>query len=203
VEDGDRQDTFRLLFVCTGNICRSPVAEIMARHLLIGGLGGNEAGRFEVSSAGVSAVVGEMMHPDTRDELRPWNLDGLVAGEFRARQLRSSMVRRADLVLGANLRHRSAVVEREPAGLRTTFSLREFAALADAVDGDMLPPEDPVKRAFELVEQARMKRGLVPLDPDDLVVPDPMGQRIEVHRRAVMLITDAVYRIVGKILPPR
>jgi protein-tyrosine phosphatase len=201
--DGNRQETFRLLFVCTGNICRSPAAEIMTKHLLIGGLGGNLARRFEVTSAGVGAVVGEMMHPDTRDELRPWGLDGLIAGEFRARQLRSSMVRRADLVLGANVRHRSAVVEREPAGLRTTFALREFAALADAVDGDMLPPEDPVKRAFELVEQARMKRGLVATDPEDLKIPDPMGQSYEAHHRAVMLITDAVYRIVTKILPPR
>jgi protein-tyrosine phosphatase len=117
-------ETFRLLFVCTGNICRSPVAEIMARHILIGKLGGREAARFQISSAGVGAVVGEMMHPDTRDELRPWGLDGLVAGEFRARQLRSPMIRRADLVLGANVRHRGAIVEREPAGLRTTFALR-------------------------------------------------------------------------------
>lgn len=196
-------ETFRLLFVCTGNICRSPAAEIMTRHLLIGGLGGRLAGRFDVSSAGVGAVVGEMMHPDTRDELSPWGLDGLIAGEFRARQLRSSMVRRADLVLGANIRHRSAIVEREPAGLKNTFALREFAALADAVDERMLPDDDPVKRAFELVEQARMKRGLVQLDPEDLMIPDPMGRPQKAHHDAVMLVTDAVYRIVQKIVPPR
>jgi protein-tyrosine phosphatase len=201
--DAQDGETFRLLFVCTGNICRSPAAEIMTRHLLIGKLGGRLASRFAVSSAGVSAVVGEMMHPDTRDELSPWGLDGRSAGDFRARQLRSSMVRRSDLVLGANIRHRSAVVEREPAGLRNTFALREFAALADAVDERMLPDEDPVKRAHELVEQARMKRGLVAMDPEDLKVPDPMGQPQQAHHQAVMLITDAVYRIVSKIVPPR
>ncbi len=196
-------ERFHLLFVCTGNICRSPAAEIMARHLLVGGLGGREAQRFEIASAGVNAVVGEMMHPDTRDELSPWGLDGIVAGRFRARQLRSAMVRRADLVLGASVRHRSAVVEREPAGLRTTFALREFAALADAVDERMLPPEDPVKRAHELVDQARRRRGLVPLDPEDLAVPDPIGRPQEAHRAAVHLVTDAVYRIVQKIVPHR
>lgn len=194
-------EAFRILFVCTGNICRSPAAEIMTRHLLIGWLGGTLARRFDVSSAGVSAVVGEMMHPDTRDELAPWGLDGVIAGDFRARQLRSAMVRDADLVLGANIRHRSAVVEREPAGLRTTFALREFAALADAVDERMLPDGDPVKRAFELVDQARMKRGLVPMDPDDIAVPDPMGRSQQAHHEAVMKVTDAVYRIVSKIVP--
>jgi len=196
-------ETFRLLFVCTGNICRSPVAEIMARHILIGKLGGRAAARFQISSAGVGAVVGEMMHPQTRDELSPWGLDGLVAGEFRARQLRSSMVRRADLVLGANVRHRSAIVEREPAGLRTTFALREFAALVDAVDEASLPVEDPVKRATELVDQARMLRGLVRMDSEDLEVPDPMGGPQSAHHQAVELVTDAVYRIVRRFVPPR
>src|SRR4051812_32932148 len=56
---------FRLLFVCTGNICRSPFAEILTRHLLVGRLGGRVAGRFEISSAGVQAVVGSPMHPDS------------------------------------------------------------------------------------------------------------------------------------------
>jgi protein-tyrosine phosphatase len=201
--DPARADTFRLLFVCTGNLCRSPAAEIMTRHLLIGKLGGREAARFDVSSAGVNAVVGEMMHPDTRDELSPWGLDGVQAGNFRARQLRSSMIRTSDLVLGASLRHRSAVVEREPAGLKNTFALREFAALADAVDECMLPEGDPVKRAQELVEQARMKRGLVPLDREELSIPDPIGKPQQAHHEAVVVITDAVYRIVEKIVPAR
>ncbi|MCW0212413.1 MAG: hypothetical protein OJJ54_03565 [Pseudonocardia sp.] len=196
-----RVDTFRLMYVCTGNICRSPVAEIMTRHLLVGRLGGRLASRFEVSSSGVGAVVDSQMHPDTRDELAPWGLDGVIAGRFRARQLRSAMVRESDLVLGANLRHRSAVVERAPEGLRTAFSLREFALLAEAVDPDVLPA-DPVLRAHELVEQARFKRGLVPMDPEDLAIPDPMGRSQKAHHDAVMLIVDAVARIVNVMVAP-
>jgi protein-tyrosine phosphatase len=197
-----RTETFRLLYVCTGNICRSPAAEIMTRHLLIGRLGGRLASQFDVSSAGVNAVVDSQMHPDTRDELMPWGLDGVIAGRFRARQLRSAMVRESDLVLGANPRHRSAVVERAPEGLRTAFSLREFALLAEAVDPDVLP-SDPVTRAHELVEQARLKRGLVPMDPEEITIPDPMGRSQQAHRAAVMLIVDAVHRIVNMMVPPR
>lgn len=201
--DGEQPELFRVLFVCTGNICRSPVAEIMTRHLLRGRLGGRMAARFEVSSAGVRALVGEQMHPDTRDELSPWGLDGAIAGQFRARMLESWMIHDADLVLGASVRHRSAVVEREPGALKTAFSILEFAALADAVDPAMLPADDPVKRAHELVDRARMQRGLVPLQPDAISVPDPIGRRQEVHRQAVYLITDALSRIVHKIVPPR
>ena len=125
--------------MCTGNICRSPFAEIITRHVLIGRLGGREASAFQVSSAGVRAVVGSGMHPDSRAELAPWNLDTTAAEQFTARQLRSAMVAECDLVLGATPRHRSAVVERLPAALPITFSLREFARLAEAVDPAALP----------------------------------------------------------------
>lgn len=194
--------SFGLLFVCTGNICRSPFAEILTRHLLRGRLGGRAAAAFEVSSAGVRALVGSPMHDDTRNELSPWGLDG-PAGEFVARQLRSAQVERADLVLGAGPRHRSAVLERAPVGLGRVFALREFARLATSVDPAALPAH-PVARAHAMVEQAGLRRGLLPPgDPDDDVVPDPMGQDQDAHHRAAALIRAAVEAIVDVIAPPK
>jgi protein-tyrosine phosphatase len=193
---------FRLLYVCTGNICRSPFAEIITRHVLIGRLGGREASAFQVSSAGVRAVVGSGMHPDSRAELAPWNLDTTVAEQFTARQLRSAMVAECDLVLGATPRHRSAVVERLPAALPITFSLREFARLAEAVDPEALP-DVPTERAQALVELARAQRGLVPPPEDGDDVPDPIGRPPEAHHAAANLIREAVQRIVAVMLPSR
>ncbi len=194
--------SFGLLFVCTGNVCRSPFAEILTRHLLRGRLGGRAAAAFEVSSAGVRAVVGSPMHDDTRDELSPWGLEGPAAGGFVARQLRSELVERADLVLGANPRHRSAVVERAPVALGRAFALREFARLAASVDPAALPAH-PVARAHAMVEQAGQRRGLLPpADPDDDVVPDPMGHGQDAHHRAAVLIRAAVEAIVDVIAPP-
>ena len=144
--------------MCTGNICRSPFAEILTRHLLRGRLGGRAAAAFDVASAGVAAVVGSAMHPDSRAELAPWNLDGAIADDFVARQLQSSMIERAHLVLGATSRHRSAVVEQCPTALPITFSLPEFARLAAAVDPAELPAH-PVARAHALVELSRLRRG--------------------------------------------
>ncbi len=120
---------------------------------------------FSISSAGVQAVVGSAMHPDSRAELEPWNLHGAHADGFVARQLRSAMIENSHLVLGATPRHRSAVVAQCPAALPITFGLREFARLAAAVDPAQLPAH-PVARAHALVDLARLQRGLVPADPD-------------------------------------
>jgi protein-tyrosine phosphatase len=154
-----------------------------------------------VSSAGVQAVAGSGMHPDSRAELAPWNLHGARAEGFVARQLRSSMIERSDLVLGATVRHRSAVVEQCPAALPITFALREFARLAAAVDDAQLP-EHPVARAHALVELARLRRGLVPTPVDD-DVPDPMGRPQDAHHRAARLTHAAVATIVDVVAPAR
>jgi len=194
---------FRMLFVCTGNICRSPFAEILTRHLLVGRLGGREAAAFELSSAGVQAVVGAPMHQQTRAELAPWALDGLGAEAFRARQLRPELVREVDVVFGVNVRHRSAVIEREPAALATCFSLREFARLAAQIDPAALPPA-PIDRAHALVDLVRTRRGLVPPVAADIDrVPDPMGGPQEAHHRAAVLINEAVSALVDVIAPRR
>jgi protein-tyrosine phosphatase len=197
----EAEDEFRLLFVCTGNICRSPFAEILTRHLLRGRLGGVAAQAFSISSAGVQAVVGSGMHPDSRAELKPWNLHGTHADGFVARQLRSAMIEKSHVVLGATLRHRSAVVAQCPAALPITFGLREFARLAAAVDPGQLPTH-PVARAHALVDLARLQRGLVPVGPDADDIPDPMGQPRSAHQRAAELTHNAVAAIVDIIGAP-
>jgi protein-tyrosine phosphatase len=194
---------FRLLYVCTGNICRSPFAEILTRHLLVGRLGGRAAAAFHVSSAGVQGMVGSAIHPSTRHELSPWGLHRAAADRFVARRLRSEMIGHAHLVLGANTRHRSAVIEYEPGALATSFSIREFARLAAEVDPAELPA-DPVARAHELVDQVRNRRGVSPPSlPDADRIPDPMGRPQQAHHEAATLIRDAVTTIVDVIAPPR
>ncbi|GAA1273183.1 low molecular weight phosphatase family protein [Pseudonocardia aurantiaca] len=197
------QAGFRLLYVCTGNICRSPFAEILTRHLLIGRLGGRAAAAFDVSSAGVQGVAGSAIHPSIRHELSPWGLHLAAADRFVARQLRPEMASSAHLVLGANVRHRSAVIECEPGALSTSFSVREFARLALEVDQAALPA-DPVARAHALVGAVRQRRGVSPPSlPDADRIPDPMGKPQEAHHEAAMLILDAVSTIVDVIAPPR
>jgi len=195
-------DPFRILFVCTGNICRSPFAEILTRHLLIGKLGGNRAAAFDVSSAGVAAVVGSGMHPQTRAELAPWGLHTWPSENFVARQLVPSIVEQADLVLTAQRHHRSAVAELAPSALSTTFTLREFARLLVTVDRRQLPTEAPV-RAHHLVQAARQQRGMASPGSRELDrLPDPVGQPQSVHHLTAMLISEALRTFVDVLVPP-
>jgi protein-tyrosine phosphatase len=197
---GDRH-AFGVLFVCTGNICRSPFAEILTRHLIAGRTDDSAHADFDVSSAGMRAVVGAPMHPATRSELACRGADGSAVDRFRARQLDLSMIRGADLVLGAGPEHRAAVVECDPTALRKAFSLREFARLVGTVDPATLPRQ-PAERARALVEHARSRRGMLPpVDPGADRIPDPIGLPDKAHRDAARLIDQAVTIVVTSIAP--
>ena len=199
--ESDGPERFRLLYVCTGNICRSPFAEILMRHLLIERLGSSAAAAFAVSSAGVRAVAGGKMHPQVRDQLPPRGPAHSLADRFVARQLTAGMIEHADLVLGVEPAHRSAAVQCTPAILSTAFSLREFARLAASVAQDALPSA-PMARAHTLVEQANQLRGLLPPLPSDAYrVPDPIGGRVDAYRYAAALVADAVSIIVEVLAP--
>src|ERR1700760_1096382 len=73
---------FSILFVCTGNICRSSFSEVLARHLLA-----PESDGFEFASAGAAPVVGAPMHHASRAALEQFGAPSSVAESFRARQL--------------------------------------------------------------------------------------------------------------------
>ena len=108
---------FNVLFVCTGNVCRSPVAELVTRRLLVDKFGPEEAARFAVSSAGTNAVLGEPMDPLSRAELADAGLDGDEATDFRSRPVTVEAIEAADLILTADRTHRSAVVQLAPSAL--------------------------------------------------------------------------------------
>lgn len=191
---------FRLVFVCTGNICRSPFAEVLMRHLVHERVGDVLGSWFQISSAGVQAVVGAPMHDMTRDELSPWRLDGRPARRVRAQQLVAPMVDEADLVLGMSRRHRAAVAKLSPAVMARSFGLLEFARLAESADPTRLPA-DALARAFALPAEAGAMRGVVTIPPEGSSVPDPMGGDAAAHHAAATMIADAVRRIVDVVVP--
>ena len=92
---------FSVLFVCTGNVCRSPVAELVTRRLLADNFGPEEATRFAVSSAGTHAAVGEPMDPLSRAELADMGVDGDEVSGFRSCPVTANVIQAADLILTA------------------------------------------------------------------------------------------------------
>jgi protein-tyrosine phosphatase len=177
-------EPFDLLFVCTGNICRSPTAELIAAHRL-------PPSGFRVHSAGTYGLHGYPIEPNAA---RPLTALGIGCDAFRARRLTDDLVERADLVLTATRDHRSAVVTRVPGALRKTFTMREFARLTEAVDDAALAADDPADRARLLVALAAERRGRTTTKKDADDVADPYGQGPKAYDRAITEITAALDR---------
>ena len=174
----------RVLIVCIGNVCRSPLTErLLAARLAEKGL----SEQVTVTSAGVRAMVGRPMEPLAADQLS--ELGGDPAG-FEARQLETAAIVSADLVLTATTDIRSAVLLVAPTALRRTFTIREFAALV-TMSGVTGPGQD----LESLIGEAVVRRG--ELRGTDLDIPDPMGRSIETHAFAATLAATAVEEIAA------
>ena len=163
-------ESFRVLHVCTGNICRSPMAE----HLMRTGLRerlGDEADAFVVESAGTWGHTGSPMEGFAHSVLAGYEIDGSA---FSARELVAEHVAAADLILTATRDHRAAAVVLQPRAAKRTFTLREFDRLLSVVDPLALPTQDRVERARAIVQAAAANRGLVrPDSPDEDDLADP------------------------------
>ncbi len=169
---------FRVLFVCIGNVCRSPLGErLLAARLRREGL--------EIASAGVGALVGSPMVAESAEQLESY---GGSAEGFRARMLTPVMVAESDLVLTATKAIRSRVLEDCPGALRRTFTVLEFASLLDLV---------PVEGAdlADLVRTTAVQRSRGVGDYD---IPDPYGRGDEAHRVAAQAMAAAVERIAAR-----
>ncbi len=116
---------FGILFVCTGNLCRSVMAERLARQGLRDRLGLAARG-FRVTSAGTASLDGCPVHPYAAEALS-WL--GTDADGAASHGLTAADVDAADLILAACREHRDAVVAMRPRASRRAYLLREFARL--------------------------------------------------------------------------
>jgi len=166
----DPEAPFRVLHVCTGNICRSPMAEHLMRRMLDDACP-DQSNRFLIESAGTWGHAGSPMESHALTTLAGHGVDGAA---FRARELAAEHVAGADLVLGATREHRAAAVVLYPRAAARTFTLREFARLTAGLDAQALPAGDAVERARALVRAAAGRRGFVPPErPSDDALDDP------------------------------
>lgn len=185
-----RAVSFAVLFVCTGNICRSPMAERIFRARV------DEAVPVVASSAGINALVGHPMDAPSAHVLR--ELGGDPRGHV-GRRLEAGMVTAAELILTAERRHRSVIVQSDPLAFRRTFTLREFARL-----GAGLPPLAGSPTPDDLRERvgavARQRGVAEPVDPGGDDIGDPFGAPITLARAVgaqVSTAIDATLAVLG------
>ena len=180
-----------MLCVCEGNLCRSPVAELLLEAAL--------APDVEVTSAGTRAVVGAPIAPPMAALLASRSVG---SSRFRAHQLQPDDLRQADVVLTMTLRQRAWVVELVPAVVGRTFTLRELARLLTLVDPAALSGGTLVERFRQALPAAAAQRRYLP-DPAVDEIDDPYGRSDAAYRRAFTEVVDAVDRISAVVGAPR
>lgn len=106
-----------VLFICTGNSCRSVLAEYLLKDLLKG------RDDVEVFSAG----TGVLLHGcPTQETLAVLNAQGIDATEHRSLSLNPVMLHKSDLILAMTRTHRQQIVSMAPEVESRTYLLREF-----------------------------------------------------------------------------
>lgn len=180
------ESPFRVLTVCIGNICRSPLAERLLRLRLAAAL---ERGSITVESAGIGAVVGHGVQDLALAELQ--RLGGSGEG-FAARQISREIVESADLVLSATTDIRAKALREDPRALKRTFTLGEFAAICASAGAA------EVSSAAELMAFAAGHRVGAGSDTD---VRDPIGRDEATHRAVADQIDGYVTTIAARLGP--
>jgi len=181
-------DSFSILAVCTGNVCRSPAVERLLASKL--------SPTVTVTSAGTHALVGHPISEPMAALLAGYGID---EGPFEARRLSKQMLKEADLILALTRAHRSFVVDVWPAAVRRTFTLREFARLLHQVDAAVLPTCPPAVRLRAVVPLVAAERGRQRTSRDDDDVVDPFRLSKDVYAESFGQIAAAVDVIISDL----
>jgi low molecular weight protein-tyrosine phosphatase len=162
----------RVLVVCTGNVCRSPIAEGLLRAAFVERLGDQAP---EVASAGTMGWEGSGADPNSIAAAAERGVD--ISGHV-ARALASADLGSADLVLAMSSDHAIAAAREAPEAAPRIFTLKELVRLVEALPepgageelGDRVDAADALRdRGFEG-------------NPNDLDVPDPLGMPLQSFR---------------------
>ncbi|AQA01849.1 low molecular weight phosphatase family protein [Mycobacterium sp. MS1601] len=164
-----------LLFVCTGNICRSPIGERLAAAYGAE----RQIPDLVTSSAGTRAVIAHPIHDQAALVLEGLGGD---ATNFSARQLTPKIAAQADLILTMTRDHRDKVLSLAPRLLRSTYTLSEAAQLAS------------LEGVGSVADFSRLRPLLKAGAAED--VPDPINQGPEVFAE----VGNTIARLLAPVI---
>jgi protein-tyrosine phosphatase len=179
-----------ILVVCTGNVCRSPLAEGFLRAAL-SERAGSDAPR--VTSAGTTGWEGSAADPGSVEAAAERGVD--ISGH-RARDLSIAELEAADLILGVSDEHARAVAAAVPEAAARTFTLKELVRLLDA-----LPEPRPGDGVVARVSEAEaLRRSGFEGDRLDRDVADPLGMPLDAFRAVARELETWCARLADGLL---
>ncbi|OKH74707.1 protein tyrosine phosphatase [Mycobacterium sp. SWH-M1] len=166
----------QILFVCTGNICRSPIAERLSAKFLAD----RELVGIQTVSAGTRAVIGHPIHESAAQVLRQFGGD---PSGFTARQLTTRIAGEADLILTMTTAHRDRTLELAPTMLNRTFTLAEASGIVQKLE------------VRSVADFARQRPFLAGSDMPD--IDDPIGQERHVFAEVGRRIAELLWPVLA------
>lgn len=190
-----------VLFVCTGNICRSPLAEHLLRSQT------RDISSFiTVASAGTMPLLGGSIPPEI---LNYASTHDVVITDHHPRVITAGMLGNADVILTAERSHRSEVVSLVPRAANKTFTLNQFVRLAQAHEqllqqGEIITPT--ISELSELVGEIADIRSLAPPphNANDDDIDDPYLKSLTTYTQAgdsIFAATSAIADLLRKYVP--
>lgn len=132
------KEKFKVLFVCTGNSCRSPMAEGILKKML----SENKLDNFEVSSAGISTLDGA---PPSLFAIEVAKARNVNLTQHRLRQLNKQILKEADLILAMSNEHLEHIKKMDKKALEKTYLLKTFPQNHFTPNGDKSPNVSYIK----------------------------------------------------------
>ena len=177
-----------VLVICTGNICRSPMAEGFLRSAL----GRRFAAQAPtVDSAGTQGWEGSPAQAGSIVAAREREVD---IERHVARRMTPDQIERADLVLTMAGEHRDEVADLVAAAADRTFTLKELVRLLQALPPAGGTPPDSIVERVSAADALR--RGGFAGNPRDEDIADPLGQPQDTYRAVAWELDDWIHRLV-------
>jgi glycine hydroxymethyltransferase len=132
-----------VLFVCTGNVCRSPMAQGLFADLVKG------RSDIEVTSAGIGAVGGQLPSPHSVEVMAEL---GIEIRNIRSKPLMVDLVRKADFIFVMTYGHLDSMLLLFPSAAEKTFLLREFETDLPVMEREL---SDPIGQSREVYRECR------------------------------------------------
>ena len=184
----------RILVMCTGNICRSPIAAGLLRHALVARFGESAP---VVTSAGTAGWEGSGA---VAESVQAASERGVDIADHVAHLVTTEMILEADLIVAMAAEHRGAVVGEVPEAEPRTFTLKELVRLL----GTLPAPDDgvaPDELASRVAEVAAVRKTTPPTDRDEDVA-DPLGQPINSFRAIAWELDELTSRLMDGLFGP-